>query len=199
MTYTGPNTYKRTAGGTEILRPVDNMFNDERKVMINGSIDSQMAYEVIAQLNYLYNKDNSLPITVYLNTPGGSVTDGLMILDALNMMEKTCQINMVCLGMAASMGAVLLACGSHSNNRYILPNGGVMIHQISSGIQGQLTDILIHAEWAKVLRDKIYTNLAESTGKSFEEIERACERDNWFSAEKAVEFGLVDKILEEWK
>lgn len=161
--------------------------------MIDSEINSSLATSIIAQLLYLESENNEAPITMYINSPGGSISDGLAIYDIMNKIKAP--INTICMGMAASMAAFLLCSGS-KGRRYCLPNSTVMIHQPLGGAQGQATEILIVAKRIEYLRQKMYQIISKNTGKTYEEVAQACERDNYLTPEEAKEFGLVDDIIE---
>ncbi len=165
----------------------------ERIVMVDGPIDSHTASIVTAQLLFLESQGKN-DITMYINSPGGSVTDGLAIYDTMKYIN--CDVSTVVTGMAASMGSVLLSAGT-KGKRYALPHATVMIHQplISGGLSGQCTDIKIHADNLVKTRDTLEQILAENSGKNIETVHIACERDNYLSAEDAVNFGLIDEII----
>lgn len=165
----------------------------ERIVMVDGPIDSHTASIITAQLLFLESQGKD-DITMYINSPGGSVTDGLAIYDTMKYIN--CDVSTVVTGMAASMGSVLLSAGT-KGKRYSLPHATVMIHQplISGGLSGQCTDIKIHADNLVKTRDILEQILAENTGKDIETIHAACERDNYLYAKEAVDFGLIDEII----
>ena len=147
----------------------------------------------MAQLLYLEGQDASKDISLYINSPGGSVTDGLAIYDTMQYIK--CDVSTICLGMAASMGAFLLAAGT-KGKRYALPNAEIMIHQPSGGAKGQATDISIHANHILKTKEKLNKILSEKTGQSFETIAKDTERDNFMSAQEAQAYGLIDKVIE---
>lgn len=160
--------------------------------MLCDEVNDQVASVVIAQLLYLEGKDPDKDISLYINSPGGSVSAGLAIFDTMNYIK--CDVSTICMGMAASMGAFLLAAGK-KGKRYALPHSEIMIHQPLGQTQGQATEILIHAEHIKKTRALLNEILAERTGKPLEEIERDTERDNFMSAEEAARYGLIDKVI----
>jgi ATP-dependent Clp protease protease subunit len=166
----------------------------ERVIMLFGEVDDDMAATVIAQLLYLESVDAGKDIQLYINSPGGSVSAGLAIYDT--MRHISCDVATICVGMAASMGAFLLA-GGTKGKRYCLENGEVMIHQILGGVGGQATDILIESNHMKSLKNRMNTILAKNTGHTAEEITEATDRNNWMYAEEAKEFGIIDCILAE--
>jgi ATP-dependent Clp protease protease subunit len=144
-----------------------------------------------AQLLYLSSLDER-DINVYINSPGGSVVDGLSSIDVMNFIPNN--VSTTCIGMAASMGAVLLSCGE-KGKRFVLPHSRVMIHQVSSGMRGTYSDIKIEMEQTERCRNDVYRLLADNMGKTFEEVEMLCDRNNWFIGQEAVELGIVDKVL----
>lgn len=166
----------------------------ERVIMLFGEVDDDMAATVIAQLLYLESVDAGKDIQLYINSPGGSVSAGLAIYDT--MRHISCDVATICVGMAASMGAFLLA-GGTKGKRYCLENGEVMIHQILGGVGGQATDILIESNHMKSLKNRMNAILAKNTGHTAEEITEATDRNNWMYAEEAREFGIIDCILAE--
>ncbi len=168
----------------------------ERIVILSDEVNSTTASLITAQLLFLEAEDPDKDIQFYINSPGGSVTDGLMIYDTMQLIKPDVQT--ICMGMAASMGSFLLAAGT-KGKRSILPNAEVMIHQPLGGAQGQATEILIAADHIKATRNRLNSILAERTGKSLEQIARDTDRDNWMTAEQALEYGIVDKILESKK
>ncbi len=187
-----PTVLERTANG-ERAYDIYSRLLEERIIMLDGPIDSHTASLVTAQLLYLESKGKE-DITMYINSPGGSVTDGLAIYDTMQYIA--CDVSTIVTGMAASMGSVLLAAGT-KGKRYALPNAQVMIHQplISGGLSGQCTDIKIHADNLVNTRNKLENILAAHTGKDKDIVNAACERDNYLSAEAALEFGLIDEII----
>ena len=165
---------------------------EERIVFITGEINDALANTVVAQLLYLEAKAPQKDITIYINSPGGSVSAGLAIYDTMNYIS--CDVVTICIGMAASMGAFLLSSGA-KGKRYSLPSSEIMIHQPLGGAQGQASDIKIQAEHILKTKKKLNTILSANTGRSFEEIERATDRDNYLSADEALVYGLIDKIF----
>ncbi len=164
----------------------------ERIVMLSEEVNEVTASLVVAQLLFLDSEDPEKDIHFYINSPGGSVTAGLAIYDTMQLVRA--DVSTICLGMAASMGSFLLA-GGKKGKRYILPNAEVMIHQPSGGAQGQASDIKITADHILATRRRLNQLMAENTGKPLEVIEADTERDNWLTAEQAVEYGLVDRII----
>ena len=165
----------------------------ERIVFLGDEVNSQTAGLVVAQILFLEAEDPEKDIHFYLDSPGGSVTDGFAIYDTMQYVK--CDVSTICIGMAASMGAFLLA-GGAKGKRMILPNAEVMIHQPSGGTQGQATEIQIAAEHILRTKKRLNEILAANTGKPVEQVAEDTERDNWLSAEEALEYGLVDKIVE---
>jgi ATP-dependent Clp protease protease subunit len=164
----------------------------DRIIMVIGEVNDEMASIVISQLLFLQSEDPKKDINMYIMSPGGSVSAGLAIYDTMKFV--TCDVSTICMGMAASMGSILLA-GGTKGKRYCLPNSQVMIHQPLGGANGQASDILIAAEHILKTKEKLEKMLSEFTGQSYETIQRDCDRDNYFSAEEALEYGLIDKIL----
>ena len=164
---------------------------EDRIIFLSGEINDAMANTVVAQLIYLEAKDMNKDISLYINSPGGSVTAGLAIYDTMQYIR--CDVCTICVGLAASMGAFILSSGA-KGKRFSLPNSEIMIHQPLGGAQGQASDIKIQAEHILKIKDKMNRILAENTGKSREEIERDTDRDNYLSAEEAREYGLIDKV-----
>ena len=163
----------------------------DRILFLSGQVDSLTMDTMIAQMLYLNSVDNR-DISLYINSPGGSVVDGLSLIDTMNFIES--DVSTICLGMAASMGAVLLSCGT-KGKRFVLPHSRVMIHQVSSAQKGTLSDMEIELEQTRRCKQDLYKILAENCGKSFEQIEHDCDRNNWFIGNEAVSYGLADKVL----
>jgi ATP-dependent Clp protease, protease subunit len=164
----------------------------ERVIFLTGQVEDHMANLIVAQLLFLESENPEKDIYIYINSPGGSVTAGLAIYDTMRYIK--CDIATVCVGQAASMGAFLLS-GGTKGKRYCLPNARVMIHQPLGGFQGQATDFEIHAREILTVKEKLNRLMAEHTGKSYEEIISGTERDNFLSAQQALEYGLVDTIF----
>ncbi len=165
---------------------------EDRIIFLSGEIDDAVANTVVAQLIYLEAKDPSKDISLYINSPGGSVSAGLAIYDTMNYVK--CDVSTICIGMAASMGAFLLSSGQ-KGKRYALPNSEIMIHQPLGGAQGQASDIKIAADHILKTRHKLNTILAQNSGKPLEVIEKDTDRDNYLSAQDAMEYGLIDKVF----
>ena len=165
---------------------------EDRIIFLSGEIDDAVANTVVAQLIYLEAKDPQKDISLYINSPGGSVSAGLAIYDTMNYIK--CDVSTICIGMAASMGAFLLSSGQRGK-RYALPNSEIMIHQPLGGAQGQPSDIKIAAEHILRTKQKLNTILAQNSGRPLSEIERDTDRDNYLSAQQAQEYGLIDKVF----
>ena len=163
-----------------------------RIILLSGEIDDILANSVVAQILYLDSLNHD-DISIYINSPGGSVTAGMAIYDTMNFVKS--DVSTICLGMAASMAAFLLSSGE-KGKRYVLPNAEVMIHQPLGGAQGQATEIKIAAEHILKIRDKLNTILAKNTGQRIETIQKDTERDNFMDSKESLEYGLVDKIIE---
>ena len=173
----------------------DDIFSrllNDRIVMLNEEVNMNTSSLVVAQLLYLEGQDASKDISLYINSPGGSVTDGMAIYDTMQYIK--CDVSTICMGMAASMGAFLLAAGA-KGKRYALPNCDIMIHQPSGGAKGQATDINIHAQHILKTKEKLNKILSEKTGQPYEIIAADTERDNFMDAEQALKYGLIDKII----
>ena len=166
----------------------------ERVIFIVGAIEDHMANVIVAQLLFLESENPDKDIHLYINSPGGSVTAGLAIYDTMQFVRP--HVSTMCIGQAASMGALLLAAGEHGK-RYSLPHSRTMIHQPLGGYQGQATDIEIHAREILTVRERLNGILAKHTGQSLERIADDTERDNFMSAEESVEYGLIDQVLEQ--
>lgn len=164
----------------------------DRQIFFGHEFNSETCNLLIAQLLYLDSVDNR-DITININSPGGSVVDGLAVLDTMNFIKS--DVSTLCMGMAASMGAVLLSSGT-KGKRFILPHGRVMIHQVSSGMKGTVSDMEIEFEQTQRCKKDVYEILAKNMNKSFEEVEKLCDRNNWFIGKEALEIGLVDGIIE---
>ena len=165
----------------------------DRIIFVSGEINNQMADLIVAQLLFLESEDPNKDIQMYINSPGGSVSAGFAIYDTMQYVK--CDVNTICIGMAASMGAFLLAAGE-KGKRFALPNSDIMIHQPLGGAQGQAEDIRIHAEKIIKIRQKLNQILSERTGQPLEVIERDTDRDKFLEAQEAMEYGLIDKVIE---
>ena len=187
-----PMVVEQTGRGERSYDIFSRLLND-RIIFLSDEINDATASLVVAQLLYLEAQDPDKDISFYINSPGGSVTAGMAIYDTMNFIK--CDVSTVCIGMAASMGAFLLSAGT-KGKRFALPNSEIMIHQPLGGAKGQATDIKIQAELILRTRDKLNKILAENTGKSIDEIARDTERDNYMTAEQALAYGLIDKVID---
>lgn len=187
-----PYVVEQTSRGERSYDIFSRLLND-RIVMLNGEVNNASATVVVAQLLYLEGQDPEKDISLYINSPGGVITDGMAIYDTMQYIK--CDVSTICLGMAASMGSFLLAAGA-KGKRFALPNSEIMIHQPSGGAQGQATDISIHADHILRVKKRLNTLLSEKTGQPLEIIERDTERDNFMTAQEALEYGLIDKVIE---
>ncbi|MCI5513662.1 MAG: ATP-dependent Clp endopeptidase proteolytic subunit ClpP [Clostridia bacterium] len=181
---------EQTSRGERSYDIYSRLLND-RIIMLCDEVNSATASLVVAQLLFLEAQDPDKDISLYINSPGGSVTDGMAIFDTMNFIK--CDVSTICIGMAASMGAFLLAAGA-KGKRCALPNSEIMIHQPLGGAKGQASDIKIQADLILRTRDRLNRILAEETGRDISEIERDTDRDNFMTAEQALEYGLIDKI-----
>lgn len=186
-----PMVVEQTSRGERSYDIYSRLLND-RIVMLSEEVNDVTASLVVAQLLYLEGQDPDKDISFYINSPGGSITAGMAIYDTMQYIK--CDVSTICIGMAASMGAFLLAAGA-KGKRLALPNSEIMIHQPSGGSQGQATDIKIQAERILKMKQHLNQMLAENTGKPLEQIERDTERDNFMSAAEAAEYGLIDKVI----
>ncbi|MBQ8058183.1 MAG: ATP-dependent Clp endopeptidase proteolytic subunit ClpP [Ruminococcus sp.] len=187
-----PYVVEQTSRGERSYDIFSRLLND-RIIMLNEEVNSTTASLVVAQLLYLEGQDPNKDISLYINSPGGSVTDGLAIYDTMQYIK--CDVSTICMGMAASMGAFLLAAGT-KGKRYALPNSDIMIHQPSGGAKGQATDIEIHTKHILHTKKKLNEILAANTGQPFDVIAADTERDNFMTAQQALEYGLIDKVIE---
>ena len=186
-----PYVVEQTNRGERSYDIFSRLLND-RIIFLGEEVNATTASLVVAQMLYLEAQDPDKDIQFYINSPGGSVTDGMAIYDTMQYVK--CDVSTICIGMAASMGAFLLSSGA-KGKRFALPNAEIMIHQPLGGAKGQASDIKIHADWILKTRDKLNQILARNTGKSVEEIARDTERDNFMSADEALAYGLVDKVI----
>lgn len=187
-----PYVIEQTNRGERSYDIYSRLLND-RIIMLTEEVNDTSASLVVAQLLYLEGQDPSKDISLYINSPGGVVTAGLSIYDTMRYIK--CDVSTICMGMAASMGAFLLAAGT-KGKRYALPNSDIMIHQPSGGARGQATDIMIHADYILKMKKKLNTILSENTGQPIEIIERDTERDNFMTAQEALKYGLIDKVID---
>ena len=186
-----PYVVEQTNRGERSYDIFSRLLND-RIVFLGEEVNATTASLVVAQLLYLEAQDPDKEIQFYINSPGGSVTDGMAIYDTMQYVK--CDVSTICIGMAASMGAVLLSSGA-KGKRLALPNAEIMIHQPSAGTQGQITDMAIHLKRLEVIKKRMNHILSENTGKPLEVVTADCERDNFMSAEEAKEYGLIDKVI----
>lgn len=185
-----PMVVEQTAKGERSYDIYSRLLED-RIILLAGPINDSLANLIVAELLYLEGKDASKDISLYINSPGGSVTAGMAIFDTMNYIK--CDVSTICVGMAASMGAFLLSSGA-KGKRFALPNSEIMIHQPLGGAQGQASDIAIQAEHILKTKAKLNRILAENTGKDISIIEKDTDRDNYMSAEDALNYGIIDKI-----
>lgn len=190
-----PYVIEQTSKGERSYDIFSRLLKD-RIIFLSEDVNSASASLVVAQLLFLESEDPDKEISLYINSPGGSITDGMAIVDTINYIK--CPVSTICVGMAASMGAVLLASGA-KGKRFATPNAEILIHQplISSGLSGQTTEIKIHADHMVRTREKLNKLLSERTGQSLERIEMDTERDNYMTAGEALEYGLIDGILDQ--
>ena len=189
--YLIPTVIEKTSYGERAYDIYSRLLRD-RIIFLGSAIDDGVANTVIAQLLFLESQDKTKDIKIYINSPGGSVTAGLAIYDAMQYVKP--DVSTICVGMAASMAAVLLAAGA-KGKRFALPNSEIMIHQVLGGVQGQATDIKIHAERILKIKDRLNEILAKATGQKKATIEQDTERDNFLDPEDALKYGLVDKVI----
>ncbi|MBQ1473856.1 MAG: ATP-dependent Clp endopeptidase proteolytic subunit ClpP [Ruminococcus sp.] len=187
-----PYVVEQTSRGERSYDIFSRLLND-RIIMLNEEVNSATASLVVAQLLFLEGQDPNKDISLYINSPGGSVTDGMAIYDTMQYIK--CDVSTIFMGMAASMGAFLLAAGT-KGKRYALPNADIMIHQPSGGAQGQATDIEIHTKHILHTKQKLNEILAMNTGQPLDVIKQDTERDNFMTAQQALEYGLIDKVIE---
>ena len=187
-----PYVIEQTSRGERSYDIFSRLLND-RIIMLSDEVNDATASLVVAQLLYLEGQDPDKDIHLYINSPGGSISAGMAIYDTMQFIK--CDVSTICIGMAASMGSFLLAAGT-KGKRLALPNSEIMIHQPLGGTKGQASDIKIQAEHILFIRNRMNTLLAEMTGQPLEIIEKDTDRDNWMTAEAAVKYGLVDKVIE---
>ena len=189
-----PYVIDKTPNGERSYDIYSRLLKD-RIIMLTEDVNHVTASSIVAQLLFLESEDPDKEISFYINSPGGSITDGMAIVDTMRYIK--CPISTICVGMAASMGAVLLACGD-KGKRFSTPNSEIMIHQplISGGLSGQATEIKIHADHILRTRSRLNKLLSEQTGQDLETIEKDTERDNYMLAEEALKYGLIDGILD---
>ena len=186
-----PYVVEQTSRGERSYDLYSRLLND-RIVFLNGEVNEASASIIVAELLYLEAQDPDKDIQMYINSPGGSVTDGLAIYDTMQYIKA--DVCTICVGMAASMGAFLLAAGA-KGKRMALPHAEIMIHQVLGGTQGQETDIQIEARHMARIKHTLTEALAASTGKSYDQVYADCERNNWMTAQEAADYGLIDKVI----
>lgn len=186
-----PYVVEQTSRGERSYDIFSRLLND-RIIMLSEEVNDTTASLIVAQLLYLEAQDPDKDIQFYINSPGGSVTAGMAIYDTMQYIK--CDVSTICIGLAASMGAFLLSSGT-KGKRIALPNAEIMIHQPSAGTQGQITDMAIHLKRLEIVKTRMNRILAENTGKSIETVTADCERDNFMTAQEAVEYGLIDKVI----
>ncbi len=182
-----------TSGRGERAYDIYSRLLKERVIFLVGPINDAVANVVVAQLLFLESENPDKEISLYINSPGGSISSGMAIYDTMQFIKP--EVSTLCIGMAASMGAFLLQAGA-KGKRFALPNSTVMIHQPLGGFQGQATDIEIHAKYILSLRERLYRLMSVHTGRTVEEIARDSERDNFLTADEAVKYGLIDQVLQ---
>ena len=190
--YIEPSVIEKTPYGERSYDVYSRLLKD-RVVFLRGEVNQATANSIVAQLLFLEMEDPEAEISMYINSPGGSVTDGMAIFDTMRYIKP--KVRTVCLGMAESMGAFLLMAGE-PGMRYALPNSEVMIHQPSGGASGQATDVQLHAQWLLRTKNKMNTLMSEMTGQELSKIQQDVERDYFMTAQEALEYGIIDKIFE---
>ena len=187
-----PYVVEQTSRGERSYDIFSRLLND-RIIFLSEEVNDTTASLIVAQLLYLEAQDPDKDIQFYINSPGGSVTAGMAIYDTMQYIK--CDVATICVGMAASMGAFLLSAGT-KGKRMALPNAEIMIHQPSAGTQGQITDMAIHLRRLETIKSRLNQILADNTGKSIEVITEACERDNFMTSQEALEFGIIDRVID---
>ncbi len=187
-----PYVVEQTSRGERSYDIFSRLLND-RIVFLSEEVNDTTASLIVAQLLYLEAQDPDKDIQFYINSPGGSVTAGMAIYDTMQYIK--CDVATICVGMAASMGAFLLSAGA-KGKRLALPNSEIMIHQPSAGTKGQITDMAIHMKRLETIKARMNQILAQNTGKSIEEVTAACERDNFMTSQEALDFGIIDRVIE---
>ncbi len=184
-----------TTGRGERAYDIYSRLLKDRIIFLGGGIDDEVANVIVAQMLFLSNEEPSADISLYINSPGGSVSAGLAVYDTMQFLR--CDVATYCVGMAASMGAILL-CGGTKGKRYLLPNSRMLLHQplLGGGMQGAATELAIEAEEILRLRTRLYEIIESRTGQTMQKIEKDCDRNKWLDAQEAVEYGLADKTLE---
>ena len=186
-----PYVIERTGSGGERSYDIFSRLLKDRIILLGGEVTSQSAELIVAQLLFLESENPDEDIQFYINSPGGSVTAGLAIYDTMQFVK--CDVSTICVGLAASMGSFLLA-GGTKGKRYSLPNSEILIHQPLGGAQGQATDIIIEAAHIQQTRERLNRILSQNTGKAYEQVVADTDRDNWMSADEALEYGIIDNI-----
>ena len=186
-----PYVIERTGSGGERSYDIFSRLLKDRIILLGGEVTSQSAELIVAQLLFLESENPDEDIQFYINSPGGSVTAGLAIYDTMRFIK--CDVSTICVGLAASMGSFLLA-GGTKGKRYSLPNSEILIHQPLGGAQGQATDIIIEAAHIQQTRERLNRILSQNTGKAYEQVVADTDRDNWMSADEALEYGIIDNI-----
>ena len=186
-----PYVVEQTSRGERSYDIFSRLLND-RIVFLGEEVNATTASLIVAQLLYLEAQDPDKDIQLYINSPGGSITDGMAIYDTMQYIK--CDVSTICVGMAASMGAFLLSSGA-KGKRLALPNAEIMIHQPSAGTKGQITDMAIHLRRLEIIKRRMNSILADNTGQSIETVTADCERDNFMTAEEAKEYGIIDKVI----
>lgn len=192
MPYSIPYVIEQTSRGERSYDIFSRLLKD-RIIFLGEEVNETSSSLIVAQLLFLESEDPSKDVHLYINSPGGVITAGMAIYDTMQYIK--CDVSTICVGMAASMGAFLLA-GGTKGKRYALPNAEIMIHQPSGGAQGQATEIQITAEWILKTKEKMNKILAANTGQSIERIAADTERDKWMTAQDALEYGIIDKIID---
>ena len=187
-----PYVIEQSGSGERSVDIFSRLLSD-RIIVLSDEVNDQTASLVVAQLLFLESQDSTKDISLYINSPGGSVTAGLAIYDTMNYIK--CDVSTICVGMAASMGAFLLSSGT-KGKRFALPNSKVMIHQPLGGAQGQATDVAIRAEWLMKTKEKMTRMMSEMTGQDIERVKQDVERDYFMSAEEALKYGIIDEIYQ---
>ena len=187
-----PYVVEQTSRGERSYDIFSRLLND-RIIFLSDEVNDTSASLIVAQMLYLEAQDPDKDIQFYINSPGGSVTAGMAIYDTMQYIK--CDVATICVGMAASMGAFLLSAGT-KGKRLALPNAEIMIHQPSAGTKGQITDMAIHMKRLETIKARMNQILANNTGKSLEEVTMACERDNFMTSQEALEFGIIDRVIE---
>ena len=187
-----PYVVEQTSRGERSYDIFSRLLND-RIILLSEEVNDTTASLIVAQMLYLEGQDPDKDIQFYINSPGGSVTAGMAIYDTMQYVK--CDVSTICIGMAASMGAFLLSAGT-KGKRIALPHSEIMIHQPSAGTQGQITDMAIHLKRLEIVKERMNRILSENTGKDVQTVTADCERDNFMTAQEAMEYGLIDQVIE---